>query len=308
MAEKTFAYYLSGFKRYLQVEKNASDLTLHAYENDILDFYEFLHSEGLVSPVEAGTQTARVFFSRLYEKNYKRATAARKISALRTFYKFLKREGYMEINPFLSASMPKKETKLPRFLYEEELIHLFESFDITKDLDQRDLAVFELLYATGMRVSECCRVKTEDIDKDLGTLLVKGKGRKERYVPVGSFAIEAIEYYISHARKKLLQKNKDGRPNALFLNNRGGPLTERGVYYMVNKRVKTVSQTLHISPHDLRHTFATHLLNNGADLRSVQDLLGHEHLSTTQLYTHVTKDRLKTVYEYAHPRAEKKGG
>ncbi|SDH93020.1 tyrosine recombinase XerC [Alteribacillus bidgolensis] len=307
MAEKMFSYYLNGFKKFLQVEKSVSDLTLKAYERDLTDFHEFLHTEGLTSPIEADARIARVYFSHLYNKKYDRATVARKISALRTFYKFLKREGYVENNAFLSSSLPKKERKLPRFLYEDELTKLFHSFDITKDLDQRDLAIFELFYATGIRVSECCRVRVDDVDEDLATLLVKGKGRKERFVIVGSFALEAIAYYKKHARKRLSQKNKGEPAEALFLNNNGAPLTERGVCYVVNKRVKAVSQTLNISPHDLRHTFATHLLNNGADMRTVQDLLGHEHLSTTQIYTHVTKDRLKSVYESAHPRARKKG-
>ncbi|WP_240375304.1 tyrosine recombinase XerC [Bacillus piscicola] len=307
MAENKLDNYLHKFLRYLQVEKNASEWTLKAYVNDLKGYGEFLKSEGIESPTDADSGTARLFFSRLYDEKHQRATVARKISALRSFYSFLKREEDIEMNPFLLANMPKKEKKLPHFLYENELEQLFLSFDVKKPLDQRDLAIFELLYATGMRVSECCRIQLEDLDEDVGTVLVKGKGRKERYIPVGSFALEAISYYKNNARQSLAAKQKQGVSAALFLSNKGTALSERGVYYVVRKRVQNVSQMLHISPHDLRHTFATHLLNNGADLRSVQQLLGHENLSTTQIYTHVTKDRLKSVYENAHPRARKKG-
>ncbi|MFB5660576.1 tyrosine recombinase XerC [Alteribacillus sp. HJP-4] len=300
----------TAFFQYLQVEKNASSLTVEAYRKDLSDYAAFLKAENIGGPESADFQTARLYFSRLYEKRLKRASISRKISALRSFYKFLKREGLIENSPFAASSFQKKETKLPKFLYEEELAQLFDSFDQEKILDQRDYAIFELLYATGMRVSECCNMNVDDLDPDLGTLLVKGKGSKERYVPVGGYAVEAIEYYKANGRKLLLGKRKslEAIENALFLNKNGTALTARGVYYVVNKRVKQVSQTLQVSPHHLRHTFATHLLNNGADLRVVQDLLGHEHLSTTQIYTHVTKDRLKEVYDHAHPRAEKKEG
>ncbi|SDG97583.1 integrase/recombinase XerC [Alteribacillus persepolensis] len=299
----TFSELARAFKRYLQVEKNASEQTIRAYEKDLQDYREFLAAEGLASPLQADSYVARTYFSHLYNKAYQRATVARKVSALRTFYKYLKREEYVETNIFAVSSLPKKESTLPRFLYEEELLQLFHAFDIQNVLEQRDLAIFELLYASGIRVSECTRIELDDIDEELSTLLVKGKGNKQRYVMIGSFALEAIAYYKNNARKKLSAKKQAAKTNALFLNNNGGPLTERGICYTVKKRVKAISQTLNISPHDLRHTFATHLLNNGADLRTVQDLLGHEHLSTTQIYTHVTNDRLKRVYQTAHPRA-----
>ncbi|RSL33158.1 tyrosine recombinase XerC [Salibacterium salarium] len=307
MSEENCTQYINQFMQYLQVEKNASALTVQAYHKDLEDFKSFLQAEGIPFPFEVDTDVSRLYFNHLYEKNFHRASTARKISVLRSFYKYLIREELLDTNPFTSSSLPKKDKKLPRFLYEQELTILFDSFDINKDLDQRDLAIFELLYATGMRVSEMCRVERRDINEDLGTILVKGKGAKERYVPVGSFALEAVSFYCKHAREKLANK-KAVPESALLLNNKGGSLTERGVRFIVNKRVKQVSYTLNISPHDLRHTFATHLLNQGADLRSVQDLLGHAHLSTTQIYTHVTKDRLKEVYDNAHPRADKEGG
>ncbi|MDQ0299121.1 integrase/recombinase XerC [Salibacterium salarium] len=307
MSEDKYTMYINQFMQYLQVEKNASELTVQAYHKDLEDFISFLQAEGITSPMEVDTDVSRLYFNYLYEQAFHRASAARKISVLRTFYKFLIREELVDVNPFMASGLPKQEKKLPRFLYEQELKMLFDSFDVNEDLDQRDLAIFELLYATGMRVSELCRVQLHDINEEIGTLLVKGKGAKERYVPIGSFALEAVSFYCSHAREKLTKKKMESE-STLFLNNKGGPLTQRGVRFIVDKRVKEVSYTLTISPHDLRHTFATHLLNQGADLRSVQDLLGHAHLSTTQIYTHVTKDRLKEVYDNAHPRADKEGG
>ncbi|SFM27091.1 tyrosine recombinase XerC [Salibacterium qingdaonense] len=305
--KEEWKYWNNAFLQYLQVEKNASSLTIDAYQKDLEDYFYFLQMEGIQNPLDVNMNVARLYLTRLFDEQYGRSSAARKISVLRTFYRYLKKEGQMETDPFASSSLPKKQKKLPRFLYEQELEALLDSFDTAKDLDQRDLAIFELLYATGLRVSEMCRLKEQHLDEDLGTILVHGKGGRERYVPVGSFAMEALDHYRRHGRKRLVQKNS-GETSVLFLNHRGTPLTDRGIRYIVNKRVKDVSATLQLSPHDLRHTFATHLLNQGADLRSVQQLLGHANLSTTQIYTHVTKDRLQDVYNNAHPRSEKNGG
>ncbi|SFP07146.1 tyrosine recombinase XerC [Salibacterium halotolerans] len=305
--KEEWKYWNDTFLQYLQVEKNASSLTIDAYRKDLEDYFRFLQTEGIQNPLDVDMNVARLYLTRLFDEQYGRSSAARKISVLRTFYRYVKKEGQMETNPFASSSLPKKQKKLPRFLYEKELEALLDSFDIEKDLDQRDLALFELLYATGLRVSEMCRLEEQHLDEDLGTILVHGKGDRERYVPVGSFAMEALDHYRRHARRRLVQKN-GGDTSVLFLNNKGTPLTDRGIRYIVNKRVKDVSATLQLSPHDLRHTFATHLLNQGADLRSVQQLLGHANLSTTQIYTHVTKDRLRDVYNNAHPRSEKNGG
>lgn len=296
---------VQSFIRYLQIEKNASSLTIKAYKEDIAAFFAFLQQEGCDYGDQIDTAVVRQYYTHLFSKNYERATLARKISALRTFYKYLKREEKVAVNPFQAAVLPKKQQKLPRFLYTKELEKLFQSFDTSKPAGQRDLALFELLYSTGMRISECTSLTEADVDNATQMVLVEGKGQKQRYIPVGSFALEAVLMYREQGRKQLASKNS-GKDPALFLNNRGKALTDRGCRYIVEKRVKDVSNTLKLSPHDLRHTFATHMLDNGADLRSVQDLLGHEHLSTTQIYTHVTKDRLKQVYDKAHPRAEKR--
>ncbi len=287
------------------VEKNASPFTIKSYENDINHFTHFLESENLHHIQAVDLHVARSYVSFLYDQGYERRTMTRKISAMRSFFRFLKREEIVSMNPFSGTRLPKNQQVLPRFLYEEEMEAIFAAFQKEKARDQRDLALFELLYATGMRVSEVCRVEVDDIHFDLKTVLIKGKGRKERYAPISKKALEAVAYYMGHARKKVCTLSP--APKQLFLNHQGKPLTERGVYYIVNRRAKELSETLHVSPHDIRHTFATHLLNRGADLRSVQELLGHEHLSTTQMYTHVTKERLREVYNGSHPRSKKKG-
>ncbi|WP_100399355.1 tyrosine recombinase XerC [Bacillus sp. FJAT-44742] len=303
MKEAPFQALGENFFKYMQVEKNASPMTLEAYSLDLSDFEKFLDAEAVSSPKEADDRLVRLYFTHLYDKGYKRTSLSRKISALRTFYKYLMREGLITENPFALTTLPKKELRLPHFLYAKELEALFQSFDASKALDQRDLALFEILYATGIRVSECCNVKLSHIDFSLGTIFVKGKGNKERYTPIGSFALDAIDRYTQNGRLHLLKKSSQKDSEYLFLNHLGTPITDRGIRHVVTKRMKKVSLTLHASPHSLRHTFATHLLDNGADIRAVQDLLGHENLSTTQLYTHVTKERLKNVYQQAHPRA-----
>ncbi|HET7657777.1 MAG TPA: tyrosine-type recombinase/integrase, partial [Bacillales bacterium] len=178
----------------------------------------------------------------------------------------------------------------------------FSVFDVSTPLGQRNQAILELLYAAGIRVSECCGLTMKDIDFFMETVLVKGKGRKERYVPVGSCALEAMQCYIQDGRQSLLEKT-DQQTETVFLNYRGGPLSTRSIRNILNDLVQKAAVNIHISPHVLRHTFATHLLNEGADLRAVQELLGHAHLSTTQIYTHVTKERLREVYMQHHPRA-----
>lgn len=205
----------------------------------------------------------------------------------------------------MHISLPKSEKKLPSFLYQEELEKLFHVSDMTTPLGQRNQALLELLYATGIRVGECVKIRVSDIDFDIGTVFVTGKGNKERYVPFGSFAATALKTYIEDGRNSLLEKT-ESQTNCLFLNVRGQPLTDRGIRFILNKMVEKTSLTVNIYPHKLRHTFATHMLNAGADLRTVQELLGHEHLSTTQIYTHVTKDYLRHVYMNSHPRAKKK--
>lgn len=290
------------FLNYLMIEKNSSPYTIEHYEKDINDFTSFLKQQAIEGFAAVSYVLVRHYLVTLHEKKYARNTVARKISSMRSFYRFLNREKIVEQNPFAMASLPKKAKMLPQFLYEKELEKLFNVSDISTPIGQRNQAILELLYGTGMRVSECCKLQLKDLDLFVEAALVKGKGKKERYVPIGSFAKEALERYISDGRKLLLEKTEN-KTDSLFLNYKGEPLSARSVRNILNKIIEESSLNIHISPHVLRHTFATHMLNEGADLRAVQELLGHSQLSSTQVYTHVTKDHLKKIYNNAHPRA-----
>jgi integrase/recombinase XerC len=290
------------FMRFLQVEKNSSAHTVYNYKIDIEHFSSFMKQHSIFSYAAVSYAIVRLYLTELYALKYKRKTVARKISSLRSFYKFLMTEEVVNENPFALTAIPKQETRLPTFLYEDEIQELFTVSDTTTPLGQRNQALLELLYGTGIRVSECCNLRSQDIDLHIGTLLVRGKGRKERYVPIGSFAVDALHTYMNDGRKKLLN-NKNENGNALFLNYRGAELSRSGIRKILEDLVRKTAFSFRISPHVLRHTFATHMLNEGADMRSVQELLGHSHLSSTQIYTHVTKEHLKHVYNSFHPRA-----
>lgn len=298
----SFHHLREAFKEYLQIEKNASPFTLQFYLDDLDSFFLFLDTEGIHDVKNVDYTIIRVYLTRLYERQLTRRSVSRKLSSLRTFFRYLEREGAVAANPFLAVSLPKAAKPIPEFLYEEELEKLFTVNDLETTLGQRNQALLELLYATGMRVSECVNLTLRDVDFSIGTVLVKGKGNKERYIPFGSYARDALKQYMKKGREELLTKSRQ-ETDVIFLNNRGRPLTARGVRTILNKMVEKASLTIHVHPHKIRHTFATHLLNEGADLRSVQELLGHEHLSSTQIYTHVTKDHLRKIYMKTHPRA-----
>lgn len=287
---------------YLQFEKNYSTHTISSYEHDILDFLQFMSQEAIPFFSNVSYSDVRLYLTLLYQAQFARRSVARRISSLRNFFKFLLRDKFIEENPFTLVSLPKKDHKLPTFIYKEELEKLFSVCDLTTALGQRNQALLEILYATGVRVNECCQIQIQDIDFSLGTVLVNGKGSKQRYVPFGEYAAKALQKYISDGRNELLSLSKS-TSTFLFLNFRGGSLTPRGIRLILNKIINETTSTIHISPHVLRHTFATHLLNEGADMRIVQELLGHEHLSSTQIYTHVTKDHLRKIYMSTHPRA-----
>ncbi|MGG0638840.1 tyrosine recombinase XerC [Bacillus altitudinis] len=294
------------FIEYLQIEKNYSALTISGYTEAIEEFVRFMNIQGIDGFEEVSYQDTRIYLTEAYEKGLTRRTISKKVSALRSFYKFLLREQLVKENPFLLVSLPKQDKRIPSFLYEEELKELFTVSDVNTPLGQRNQAILELLYATGMRVSELCSLKESDLDLSMDTVLVHGKGSKQRYVPFGSYAHEALSTYLEDGRQKLKVKGKDRADSHVFLNQRGAPLTDRGVRFILTELMKKASGTLHIHPHMLRHTFATHLLNEGADLRSVQELLGHSNLSSTQVYTHVSKDSLRKTYMSHHPRAFKR--
>ncbi|MFD2628375.1 tyrosine recombinase XerC [Oceanobacillus kapialis] len=293
---------IKAFTSYLQIEKNASPYTVKYYLNDLETFYEFLQGEGIIDLGDVDQKVVRIYLTMLYNKQLSRRSVSRKISTMRSFYKYLEREGEFLSNPFVHISLPKTNSPVPGFLYKQELEKLFEINDFQKPTGQRDQALIEILYATGMRISECQGLRLQDIDFSIGTIFVRGKGRKERYIPFGRFAEVALETYINEGRTALLEKAGQ-QSEAVFLNARGNPLTARGMRLILNKMVEKAALTVQVHPHKLRHTFATHLLNEGADLRSVQELLGHENLSSTQIYTHVTKDYLRSVYMENHPRA-----
>ncbi|GAA0331739.1 tyrosine recombinase XerC [Bacillus carboniphilus] len=290
------------FQEYMQIEKNFSSHTILHYTKDIESLFEFMAEQSISDLRELEYFDARLFVSKLFDQSFKRSSISRKISSLRSFYSFLMREGVVEQNPFQMLSLPKKEKRLPSFFYVEEMEKLLNSQFENNPIGQRDKLLLELLYSTGIRISEAENLKLEHIDFVVGTILVYGKGRKERYIPFGRYASDLLRIYINEGRQNLLTKNKKDH-SFLFVNYRGGPLTARGMRDILNKIMNKAAMQANIHPHMLRHTFATHLLNNGADLRSVQELLGHSHLSSTQVYTHVTKDHLQKTYKSFHPRA-----
>lgn len=294
---------IQAFTQYLKIEKNASVHTVKFYLDDLEAFLTFLNKEGICSLSDVNQQLIRLFLTELYERKLSRRSVSRKISSLRSFFRLMEREGQVDMNPFMAILLPKKDHPLPEFLYVEELDRLFSASDLSTPAGQRDQALLETLYATGIRISECQGLKLEDIDFSIGVMLVHGKGSKDRYVPFGQFAQAALEAYIKDGRAQLAAKHKE-ETSAVFLNARGGPLTARGMRMILEKLVESAALTVHLHPHKLRHTFATHMLNEGADMRTVQELLGHASLSSTQIYTHVTKDHLRRVYMNSHPRAD----
>ena len=287
------------FLNMLKVERNFSAHTLKSYHDDLVQFNHFLEQE-LINLRTFEYKDARNYLSYLPPQNLKRTTVSRKISTLRTFYEFWMTQDETIINPFVQLVHPKKENYLPQFFYEEEMEALFET--VAKDTKKglRDRVILELLYATGIRVSELVNIQLKDIDMSLPGVKVLGKGNKERFVPFGEFCRQSIEQYLREF--KPIQHTKH---SFLLVNMNGAPITERGVRYVLNDVVKRTAGVTEIHPHKLRHTFATHLLNQGADLRTVQSLLGHVNLSTTGRYTHVSNQQLRKVYLNAHPRAKK---
>ncbi len=291
--------YLEEYIRYLTFEKHYSDYTTLNYENDLLEFIEYLKKEN-IDLLEVDYSLIRGYLNYLFnEKKDTNTTVSRKISSLRGFYKYLSNNNYILNNPFRLVSLPKKSKHLPKYFYSNELEELFNSCDIKTPLGQRDELILEMLYATGVRVSELVNIKLTDIQMHDLSIKILGKGNKERIVSFGEYAKDALDLYLSNGRKKLNCKNSE----YLFLNHIGGRLTTRGVRDILDRMIKKTTIDKNISPHMLRHTFATHLINEGCDLLAVSELLGHESISATQIYTHVTTDHLKEVYFHAHPRA-----
>ena len=290
--------YLDEYLKYLEMQKNYSSFTVSGYRDDIIEYLEFVEGEAL-SFLDVKYDDIRFFLMHLNDRKNSNSTVARKISSIRGFYKYLQNNEYINNNPFGLIKLPKKEKKLPRFFQYNELEQLFEVPDVSTSIGQRDLLILELLYSSGIRVSELVSIKIKDISSD--TFKVLGKGNKERIANIGSYARRALDNYLEDGYIKLNKKGSD----YLFLNNNGEVLTTRGIRYILNKIIEKTTINKKISPHMIRHSFATHLLNEGCDILSVQELLGHESLTTTAIYTHVTTERLKEVYFKTHPRAYK---
>ena len=311
------------FFSYLKYEKHFSEHTLKCYSTDLQQYVEFLNTEQAGSTAahsyESGgaatavameiraeilsvtAATIREFLVVLHNRNYSRATTARKLATLRSFYKFLVRRGYLQSSPVAVIRTPKQEKRLPKFLEAEQIDALFEAPDRSTLLGLRDWAMLEVMYSTGVRVSELVGLDIADVDFDEAILHIRGKGRRERLAPAGQQAMDAIKQYL--AKRGQPKPGESFDQQALFINKSGQRLSTRSVRRKLDKYLAQANLDPSISPHTLRHTFATHMLNRGADLRSVQELLGHRSLSTTQVYTHLTTGRLKEVYDKAHPRS-----
>ena len=289
------------YLEYLKYQKNYSDYTIKTYKDDVLEYLNYLNREALnFKKVEYSD----IRFYLMYLKDEKKddnSSINRKLSSLRGFYKFMANEGIVKSNVFSLVNGPKKSKKLPRYFEYNELEELFKVPDTRNPLGQRDLLLLEMLYATGVRVGELVSIKVKDIDLNNRNILILGKGNKERFVQFGEYCEDILKEYLKDGRKILNSKDSD----YLFLNNNGGELTERGVRFILDKLIKQTGINKNISPHMIRHSFATHLLNEGCDLLTVQKLLGHESIKATQIYTHVTTDRLKEVYYQSFPRAKK---
>jgi integrase/recombinase XerC len=285
---------VGAFLRYLATERGASAHTIRSYRTDLLDCIAFLERRGLGALADADARVIRGYLADLHARGLARTSMARRLATLRSFFRFLVRRGRARVNPAREVRTPRLPGRLPAHLPIDQSDALFRSPVGDDQADRRDRAILEVLYAAGVRVAELSGLDVEDVDLREGSVRVLGKGRKERIVPLGGKAVAALHEYLGV---------RESSRGALFRNARGGRLTVRSLHRIVRARARTAGLAGRVTPHTLRHTFATHLLDAGADLRLIQELLGHARLSTTQRYTHVSADRLAKVYDAAHPRA-----
>lgn len=288
------------FLIYLQVEKGLAENTLVAYKHDLQKLISYLKKEQLADFKDVDKNLLAGYFYFLRKNKEAPSSTARQLAAIRGFFKFLCMEEYLEMNPAIYLEPPKLPQILPRVLSEVDVDKLLENPQGIDPLTLRDKAMLELMYATGMRVSEMVKLKLPQINLDLAYVRCLGKGNKERIIPLGKNAARSVQNYLEKSRPKLI---KNPREEILFLNHHGKGITRQGFWKIIKKRAKEAGIDPEITPHTLRHSFATHLLNNGADLRSVQEMLGHADVSTTQIYTHLTKSKLREIYLKTHPRA-----
>jgi len=291
------------FLKYLAVERNCSPLTLKSYREDLTALTEYLaDAEGrLPEPGSIGPAELRGYVAALHEADYSKGTIARRLASLRSFFRFGQREGWIKTNPAKPLRNPRRSRPLPHFLSSDDVGRLLAAPPADRPLGLRDRAILEVLYSAGLRVSELAGLNLVDLDLADGTLRVRGKGRRERIAPVGSFAVRAVRSWLEARATEASDRPSGAAP--VFTNRFGQRLTTRSVGRMLEKHLRTAGLDRRTTPHTLRHSFATHLLDRGADIRSVQELLGHKSLLTTQIYTHVTTAGLRAAYERAHPRA-----
>lgn len=284
---------VSSFLEYLAVERGASPHTLRAYAADLREFSDFLRSQH-ASVHEADAELVRSYLARLHQRRLAKTSIGRRLASVRSCFRFLARRGVIDRNPARQVRSPRLPRRLPSFVPKDESKELLDQPVGSSESAMRDHALLEMLYATGIRVAECCGLDCTDLDRSLGTVRVLGKGDKERMIPVGGAALAAVDRYLAA---------RDRVNGALFTNQRGQRLTTRSALRIVRREAKRAGLDRRVTPHTLRHTFATHMLGEGADLRLIQELLGHSRLSTTQRYTHVSPEQLMKVYDAAHPRA-----
>lgn len=288
---------LENFLNYLVSEKGVSQNTQEAYRSDLIQFFEFLEEGIGVNPIEAEKDDIRKFISALLTHGFEKSSVQRKRSAIRRFYSYLVRTGVIRKNPSLGIASLKMEKRLPEVIPEKKLNDMLDRWSPSSPIDIRNKAIIELSYSSGLRVSELLELEPHQIDLERREIKVKGKGGKERIIPIGERAKDAILVYLKK-REKLKPKTEK-----VFINRNGNPLTRKGLWFIVKKTFEKLGRGLSVHPHVLRHSFATHMLNRGADLRAIQELLGHASLGTTQIYTHVSYEKLKRIYEKTHPRS-----
>jgi integrase/recombinase XerC len=291
------------FLEYLEVERNYSVNTIRSYEADLHQFITYLDSNHIHSLDNVRKPLLRSYLSSLLETGLAKKSVARKIASLRSFFRYARRHKITTTNPTLTLVSPKLDKRLPSYLDEPATKRLFNSVDTKSPEGRRSAAILELFYSTGMRLSELIDLNVDDLDFPQGVVKVTGKGSKQRILPVGRRALEAVEEYLKDRRSVFLKSSPDREESALFVTSKGVRFYPQAIIRMVKSMIGEVSEIEKRSPHVIRHSFATHLLNRGADLRAVKELLGHESLSTTQVYTHVSTEQLKKVYRQSHPKA-----
>jgi len=296
------------FKSYLENQKHYATHTVTSYIKDINDFKSFIETEELARDLLGvrRERLARHFLSHMDQRGLSRKTIARKISACRTFYDYLILENLIDKNIFTQIEIPKIPKKLPTIIHDDEIKRLFESIDTEKPLGYRNYLMLDLLFSCGLRASELVNLTIKDLQLEQSQMLIHGKGSKDRFVPMHDELVDEMKYYLTYIRPRLLAKGHHISTTYIFINYKGGVLTVRGLQLILKKLIEQSGEVYNIHPHMLRHAFATTLLEHGADLRVVQELLGHEHLKSTQIYTHVSKEKIKETYKKTHPRMNKK--